>query len=262
MDLPIKLISTDFDGTLFAEFESPPVPPELEQLLGELQRQGAKWAINTGRDMSSLMETLGRADISIEPDYLVLVEREIHIREGAQFINHVEWNQACQRAQAEVFAHVQRDLPRLQDWIKSRYRAILYDDTYSPLCIIAHNNSDMDQIHAFLEAYCRGIPNLSLVRNDVYARFSHSGYNKGTALGELTRRLNLTADQVFAVGDHLNDLPMLAPEYARFIAAPANAVGAVKDALRARGGYVSARPHGWGVVEAIKYYLERQSSVR
>jgi hypothetical protein len=26
MTLPIKLISTDFDGTLFAEFESPPIP--------------------------------------------------------------------------------------------------------------------------------------------------------------------------------------------------------------------------------------------
>ncbi len=75
MNLPIKLISTDFDGTFFAEFESPPVPLELQSLIGELQQQGAKWAINTGRDMSSLMETLGRADIPIEPDYLVLVER-------------------------------------------------------------------------------------------------------------------------------------------------------------------------------------------
>ncbi len=113
----------------------------------------------------------------------------------------------------------------------------------------------MDQIHAFLEAYCRTVPDLAMVRNDVYARFSHIGYNKGTALGELTRRLQLTAADVFAIGDHLNDLPMLAPQYARFVAAPANAVGAVKLAVRAQGGYVSAEPHGRGVAEAIKYYL-------
>ncbi len=255
MNLPIKLISTDFDGTFFAEFESPPVPKDLQALIGNLQQQGAKWAINTGRDMSSLMETLGRADIPIEPDYLVLVEREIHIREESRFVSHLEWNHGCHAAQAAVFDLVRRDLPRLQEWINSRFHAILYDDAYSPLCIIAHNNSDMDHIHAFLEAYCRTVPNLAMVRNDVYARFSHAGYNKGTALGEITRRLKLTPADVFAVGDHLNDLPMLAPEYARFIAAPANAVGAVKLAVRAHGGYVSAEPHGRGVADAIKHYL-------
>ena len=61
MSLPIKLISTDFDGTLFAEFESPPIPEPVQKLIGDLQSRGAKWVINTGRDMSSLMEALARA---------------------------------------------------------------------------------------------------------------------------------------------------------------------------------------------------------
>src|SRR5947208_5770931 len=82
MSAPIKLISTDFDGTLFAEFENPPIPKSVESLIGDLQARGAKWVINTGRDMSSLMEALGRARISIQPDYLVLVEREIYLHYG------------------------------------------------------------------------------------------------------------------------------------------------------------------------------------
>src|SRR6266705_1676221 len=77
MSLPIRLISTDFDGTLHAECENPPVPHDLQQLIGELQRQGAKWVINTGRDLSSLMEGIARARLSIRPDYVVVVEREI-----------------------------------------------------------------------------------------------------------------------------------------------------------------------------------------
>ncbi len=258
-NLAIQLISTDFDGTFFAEFESPPVPWELQALMADLQRQGAKWAINTGRDMSSLMEALGRAGLEIEPDYLVLVEREIHIRDESRFHAHADWNSACQLDQAMVFEHVKRDLPKLREWINSRFRAILYDDAYSPLCLIAHSNGDMDQIHAFLEAYCRTVPHLALVRNDVYARFSHDGYNKGTALAELTRGLGLTAANVFAVGDHLNDLPMLQPRYAHFIAAPANAVPAVKTAVQSLGGFVSAQPHGWGVADAMKHYLEAGS---
>ncbi len=254
---PIKLISTDFDGTLFAEFETPPVPLELQEIIGELQSRGAKWAINTGRDMSSLMEALGRSAIDIEPDYLVLVEREIHLRHESQFVADEEWNRGCRLAQAEVFARVQKDVPRLVEWIHSRFHgALIYDDAYSPLCLIARTIEDMDQIHAFLESYCQRVPELAVVRNDVYARFSHQRYNKGTALGELTRQLNLSPAQVFAAGDHLNDLPMLSRKYAGFIAAPANAVAAVKIAVQAAGGYVSAQPHGWGVAEAIKYYLE------
>jgi HAD superfamily hydrolase (TIGR01484 family) len=256
MSLPIQLLSTDFDGTLFAEFENPPIPRVLEELIGELQGRGAKWVINTGRDMSSLMEALGRAGISIEPDYLVLVEREIHLHRDSQYIGLEEWNGACTRTHAELFARVMADLPQLVGWINRRFHARIYEDPYSPLCLVAGNHGDMDEIHAYLNEYCRGVPHLTVVRNDVYARFSHAAYNKGTALAELTRRLDLAPEQVFAAGDHLNDLPMLERQYARFLAAPANAVAQVQAAVRRQQGYVSARTHGQGVAEAIKYYLE------
>src|SRR6266850_5489259 len=92
MSLPIKLISTDFDGTLFAEFENPPIPDVLQRVIADLQAKGTKWAINTGRDMSSLMESLGRAGIRIEPDYLVLVEREIYVHQDCQYLPFEQWN--------------------------------------------------------------------------------------------------------------------------------------------------------------------------
>ena len=83
MALPIQFISTDFDGTLHADFETPPMPHDLQMLIGDLQRQGAKWVINTRRDLSSVMEGIARARMSVRPDFLVTVEREIHIHEGA-----------------------------------------------------------------------------------------------------------------------------------------------------------------------------------
>jgi HAD superfamily hydrolase (TIGR01484 family) len=251
----IKLISTDFDGTLFAEFENPAIPPPLLTLIGQLQEQGAKWVINTGREMSSLMETLARAGISLEPDYLVLVEREIHMHQNSQYLGLHEWNAVCTRTHAELFAKVQPALPRVVAWINERHRASIYEDAYSPLCLIARDNTEMDAIHAYLQDFCQTIPNLTVVRNDVYARFSHQAFNKGSALGEIARRLGLRTEQVFAIGDHLNDLPMLSTRYARYLAAPANAVSLVKEAVRQAGGYVSLRPYGAGVTDAIKYYL-------
>lgn len=255
MDLPIKLISTDFDGTIFAEFENPPIPARLQQLIGELQSQGAKWAINTGRDMSSLMEALARARIAIEPDYLVLVEREIHLHHESQYVGLEEWNCACTHAHEELFARVQADLPRIVAWINARFHARIYEDAYSPFCLIAGNNGDADIIHDYLSEYCRSVPHLTVVRNDVYARFSHVAYNKGTALAELTRRLGITCGHVFAAGDHLNDLPMLSSAFARFLAAPANAIDLVKGAVRRQNGFVSELFHGEGVAEGLEVHL-------
>jgi len=260
MNLPIKLISTDFDGTLFAEFENPPIPAELIDLIGRLQKRGAKWIINTGRDLSSLMESLARAGIPIEPDYLVLVEREIHLHQGSRYIGLEEWNSACSRTHARLFARIRSDLPGIVEWINERFHAQIYEDSYSPFCLIAGNNGDMDAISAYLENYCRKVPQLTVVRNDVYARFSHAAYNKGSALGEVTRQLGLQREHVFAVGDHFNDLPMLSSSYARFLAAPANAIPLIQTTVRQQGGYVSLRPHGNGVVEAMKYYLAGASS--
>jgi HAD superfamily hydrolase (TIGR01484 family) len=247
----LKLLSTDFDGTLFAEFENPPIPHELETLIGDLQAQGTKWVINTGRDMSSLMEALGRSGVGIEPDYLVLVEREIHCHHDSQYRSLEEWNTPCHLAHAEVFARVRQDLPTIIGWIEKRFHARIYEDAYSPFCLIAGNNVDADVIHEYLSDYCRGVLNLTVVRNDVYVRFSHEAYNKGTALAELSRRLEVTPENIFAAGDHLNDLPMLMAQYARHLAAPSNAIEVVKETVRAQGGFVSELSHGRGVAEAI-----------
>jgi len=256
---PIKLLSTDFDGTLFAEFENPPIPKSLLDLIAQLQARGVIWAINTGREMASLMEILGRARIPVKPDFLVLVEREIHEHRNSQYIGLADWNDECQRSHEQLFIRVRQDLPRLRSWVDSQFSATVYEDAWSPFCLIAENNKDADAIHAYMEAYCAEVPNLQVVRNDVYARFAHSRYNKGTALEELSRRLGIFAANVFAVGDHLNDLPMLDLRYAQFLAAPANAIDAVKETVATRNGFVSSFSHGAGVDDSLRYFLGRDS---
>lgn len=255
--LPIKLISTDFDGTLFAEFENPPIPASVITLIGDLQRRGAKWVINTGRDMSSLMEALARAHIPIQPDYLVLVEREIYSHDGAQYVGLAEWNAACAHAHTELFARVRPHVPALVEWVNRQYRATVYEDAFSPFCLIAENNSDADAIHAHLDQLCARIPHLTVVRNDVYARFSHADFNKGTALTELGRRLGIGPESSFAAGDWLNDLPMLDVKRARCLTAPMNAIEPVKEAVRRQAGFVSQLNRGEGVADGLRYWLKQ-----
>jgi HAD superfamily hydrolase (TIGR01484 family) len=260
MNLPIKIISTDFDGTLFAEFENPPIAERVLQLIASLQARGAKWVINTGRDMSGLMEALARARVTVKPDYLVLVEREIHYHQESQYIGWNDWNDTCHSDHEALFVRVRKDLPRLISWVNSRYNATVYEDAYSPFCLLAGNNADADAIHEYMEDYCQEVPNLKVVRNDVYARFCHAKYDKGTALAEIARRLDIQPTGIFAAGDHLNDLPMLVREHARFLVAPLNAVKAVKEAVRDQNGFVSDLPHGHGVAQGLEFFLKNAAS--
>jgi hydroxymethylpyrimidine pyrophosphatase-like HAD family hydrolase len=226
----------------------------VQEAIAALQSAGAKWLINTGRDLPGLMEALARARLPIKPDYLAVVEREIYLHDGARYVSHQEWNDACIIAQREAFGRLRPDLPKLFRWVTDRFAATVYEDPYSPFCIIAENNDDANRIVAHLDDYCRKNPGLAIVRNDVYARFSHSGYHKGTVMSEVARLLEAPPETVLAAGDHFNDLPMLDRARARCLVAPANAIPEVIEAVRRQGGFVSTLSCGHGVAEGIHHF--------
>jgi hydroxymethylpyrimidine pyrophosphatase-like HAD family hydrolase len=257
MSLPLELISTDFDGTLYAEFENPPIAPAVVDVIGRLQRAGAKWVINTGRDMASLMEAMARSKLEIKPDYLVLVEREIHVHRSHRYEAMEDWNDGCTRAHAELFQRIKPSVPRLIDWIDENFDATIYSDAWSPLCLTAQTAADAEAIHDYLDEFCRAHPDLVVVRNDVWARFSHSAYNKGTSLKEIARRLDIDRSRILVAGDHLNDLPMLTGDVAKHIVTPANGVPAVAKQVREQGGHVSDRFCGHGVADGIERALQK-----
>lgn len=257
MSLPIDLLSTDFDGTLFAEFDNPPVPLELQALIGDLQKQGVIWVINTGREMASLMEAMARSRLTVKPDYLVLVEREIYSHNQSSYEGLVDWNAACTINHEKLFTRIRQDLPELVEWVNRRFKATIYEDPYSPFCLIAGSADDAKAIHDHLDAYAKNIPELTIVRNDVYARFSHIGYNKGIALKELSKRLNVKKERICVAGDHLNDLSMLNREVAGYILAPGNAVSEVKDLIKKENGFQSSKKCGDGILEGLKRVLKR-----
>lgn len=256
MKPPIKLISTDFDGTLHTDFENPPVPKELESLIGALQQRGVYWVINTGRDLTSLMESLTKAGLSIRPDYVVVVEREIYELKESDYVSVRDWNERCSQLHSELFEKVRPHMPRIHEWIRSRYQAQVYEDPYSPFCLIAEKVRDAEEIHDYLEVSCKEVGDLVIMRNDVYARFSHKAFNKGTALAEIARRLAIKPDEIVAAGDHLNDLPMLSHEFARWLVAPMNAIQQVKETVLRQNGYVSEKHCGHGVAHGISQVLK------
>lgn len=251
----ICLISTDFDGTLVEPDYGKAPDSEFFDILDKLrQREPVVWVINTGRDWNSLENELIERRFPIWPDWVVLVEREIHQIQHRRPVAWFEWNRKCELLHAQLFATVKPFWKKVEDFVRSQTGAQVVVDVGSPLGIIARNEQEADRISKFIEPLLEYWPNLVAVRNSIYFRFSHSFYNKGSCLQAVAREIGITPHETFAVGDHLNDLPMLSSEYARHLACPSNSVTEVKSRVASSGGFVAERPTTFGLIDALRHF--------
>src|SRR5437660_1933226 len=94
----------------------------------------------------------------------------------------------------------------------------------------------MQRITEFIERARAERPNLDYQRNGVYLRFCHADYHKGAALAELARLLDIARQNIFAAGDHYNDVSMLDGRFAAMPSCPANAIAEIQNTVINAGG--------------------------
>jgi len=246
----LRLICTDFDGTI-AEADGQPISPLFfERLIAWRNLGPLYWIINTGRTFENLMEELARRNVPIWPDWAVAMEREIWLVRDKRGVGWFEWNRKCEVLHAQLFESVHPVWKLVEDYIVRHTKAQLVEDAGSPIGIIASCEEEADEISAFMTPLLQNWPTLVAVRNSIYFRFSHKFYHKGVCLEAIASGLGVQPQQIFVVGDHLNDLPMMERRYAGHLACPGNAVDEVKEKIRAEGGYVATAEVAEGTVEA------------
>lgn len=82
-----------------------------------------------------------------------------------------------------------------------------------------------------------------------YLEFMHAEANKGRALAALAESLGVAREEVFAIGDSFNDLPMI--EYAGLGVAMGNA----RQEVQAQADYVTATNDDEGVARALEKFI-------
>ena len=256
MDSKIRLLSTDFDGTLVAHDTDPVLDPRCMRMIQDLQEDGAIWAINTGRSVQLLESGLLDFDVPVRPDYVLTSERDVFrpCRNGHKWEPYGDWNSRVARDHAELFASASSVLGKVVDFVNRKTKARVIYDGQMVEGLIARDEEEMERIISFIDTARAPHPKFHYQRNSIYLRFCHADYHKGAALAELQRLLGIPAEQTFAAGDHHNDLSMLDRRYAAFAACPSNAIDKVKDAVRSANGYVAESCCGAGVYEALSYF--------
>jgi hydroxymethylpyrimidine pyrophosphatase-like HAD family hydrolase len=252
------ILCFDFDGTMVLPEADPIFHPALGQMIRQLRHQGAAWVVNTGRTLDQTLQGLAQYGIFMEPDFLIVRERDLY-RPGLfrRWTDFGSWNRVARRDHERFKKDHQAFFHAAREFVETHTQAQLLDGDHGDIGIIATNNEEMDEICRWIETQTPQNPDIGYQRNTIYLRFSHGKYHKGSALGELTRLLGLTAERVFVGGDNFNDLSMLQPLYAGQIACPSNALPPIREHVRSVGGFLATRPASEGMMEALNYFFRR-----
>jgi HAD superfamily hydrolase (TIGR01484 family) len=257
MSKEIRLLSTDFDGTLVSRLGEPVLHEACMEMIRQLQVAGAVWAINTGRSVDLLESGLLDFAFPFRPDFILTSEREVFRpgSNGSKWEAFGDWNERCARAHAELFSVSQSVLAEVIGFVEQKTKARVIYDPDGPAGLIASSEEEMDRITEFIDHARVKQPKFHYQRNTVYLRFCHLDYHKGAALAELARLIGVSRENIFAAGDHHNDISMLDGTVAGLPACPANAIPRVKEAVRNAGGYVAREEYGAGVCEALLHFV-------
>jgi HAD superfamily hydrolase (TIGR01484 family) len=259
MPAPIRLLSTDFDGTLVAHGSDPVLDPGCMTAMAAMQSEGGLWAINTGRSVDLLESGLTDFAFPIHPDFILTSERDIFrpSSNGRKWEPFGDWNERVAREHAELFQSAADVLAEVVDFVTHQTKARLLYHSAGLEGLVAANEEELERVTRFIDRAREGQPKFHYQRNTVYLRFCHADYHKGAALAELSRLLEIPRDEIFAAGDHHNDISMLDGRFAAYPACPANAIPEVKAAVESAGGYVAAKNHGAGVHEALLHFANQ-----
>jgi HAD superfamily hydrolase (TIGR01484 family) len=252
----IRLLSTDFDGTIVSRVSEPVLDRQCMEVIRELQNAGSIWAINTGRSVDLLESGLADFSFPFRPDFILTNERDVFRpgSNGATWEAFGDWNERCARAHADLFSASQSVLAEVVDFVNQKTKARVIYEPEGPAGLVAASEEEMDRVTQFIEQARRKQPKFNYQRNTVYLRFCHADYHKGAALAELARLIDVPRENIFTAGDHHNDISMLDGKVAAMPSCPGNAILEVKDAVRTAGGYVAQHEHGAGVYEALLHF--------
>ena len=165
-------------------------------------------------------------------------------------------NKQCSSDHKRFYKGHARFFKRLRKHIETEMRGAKFlSDDIEPAGITTRDTGDMQLVCEWIEAHRGEWPELGYQRNDIWLRFNHEGYNKGTALLEVRRVTGIGAEFTFAAGDNYNDLPMLQTHIAHGLACPSNAVPDIATHVTELGGFVAPEPATSGIIMAIEHYF-------
>src|SRR5207344_279710 len=143
------------------------------RLIEDLQKQGAIWAINTGRSVDLLESGLLDFSFPFRPDFILTSERDVFRRgeNGAKWEPFGDWNERCARDHTELFSSADSVLAEVVDFVSRKTKARLIYDSEGLEGLAAEDEAEMERNAEFIEQARTKHPKFNYQRNGIYLRF-------------------------------------------------------------------------------------------
>ena len=162
--LQIRLLSTDFDGTLVAHGSDPVLDRGCMEYIEELQANGVIWAINTGRSVDLLESGLADFEFPVHPDFILTSERDIFrpSSNGGKWEPYGDWNERVARDHAELFHSAKSVLAEVVDFVNQKTKARLLYHSAGLEGLVADSEEELDRVTKFIDQARRRPAEISL----------------------------------------------------------------------------------------------------
>jgi hypothetical protein len=144
----IRLLNTDFDGTLVAHGSDPVLDRRCIERIEALQTEGVIWAINTGRSVDLLESGLVDFGFPIHPDFILTSERDIFRRSknARRWEPFGDWNDRVAREHADLFHSARAVLAEVVDFVNQKTKARLLYHSAGLEGLVAESEEELDRV--------------------------------------------------------------------------------------------------------------------
>lgn len=255
----IRLIATDLDGTLLGSSEDFPLLPRFHEKLNTYRRDyNAAWVVCTGRSLNSFRHMFAPLRmLGITPDYVIVRHAYIYSIRGTRYRPHRMWNLSTRY---RLYLEPRQVRQTLQIWHQLVRQAsggfrILRQTSDRLWLRFQKENAALQAMQVLLphQADCQHL-RLFKYYKEIDIRFVP--FTKGIALSELSRHLEVSPEQVLAIGNGHNDISMLDGTYAHATGCPGNADDSIKKVVHESGGHIARAATLPGVMEVLDAWRE------
>lgn len=257
--LPIRLLCTDFDGTLYSGVPNADDLIAFKEVIDTLRSShGTIWAVVTGRPLRDLVPLLGLfTSYNLFPEFAVVADALIFRRASlGRFRPFIIWNARIALRRHTLFRRHSNRVSQWRDQLVGKYPGTR-DLSSQPVDIwlefIDEDTAEMAEVELHsLAADAKGRFMVFRWQRELF--LAPAAGTKGEAVKRLAKHLKISTRDVFAVGDGPNDLPMLQDGTVGMAACVANASERVKQVVAESGGFVAGREAVKGVLDSLWFY--------
>ena len=233
----IKLVAIDLDGTLLNEQKL--ISDENKQALAQAKQQGVKIVLCTGRPLAAMAHYLQELGLVDEGDYSITF--------NGGLVQKNDTGEIMEKKVMEVSLY--NVLNKLLQFQPADISDIT-DEFVLNKAVIAYDQEELDPKIKEIPAEFHEMYEIIKTRS-MLLEFMPKGVTKAYGISLLAKDLGLKQEEIMAIGDEENDLPMI--QYAGLGVAMENAVPFVKEAA----DFVTASNEENGVAKVIqKFVLE------